>query len=231
MFSFFAPAGTYSVIYDGEGVLSRNFKTYIERDFEIIENENQGNAIFAMKTGKIILDLNVNETPFAKWAEEQESLNAIGLAVNIDKTATDFVLELSKNSEGKYAAETLLGSTVNAYLELAFSDKIDSEKSFTRIPLLSSHNMTSGKTVSKDLSLVDADISVKLNGSAVSASDYAAVFRIRGTNSSEIYCPASSAVTAFFQQGEYKNPLPELSLNGGFETKQDIAVPCVYFSK
>ena len=227
-YSFYVPEGTYDVLYEGKGILSSDFKTYIERDLEISGNEN--NHELALKTGKVTLDFNVNGTPFAQWAEEQKGLEAIGLAVNIDKTASDFVLDLSKK-DGKYVAEVLLGSTVNAYLELAFADEVASEKSYTRIPLLSSHNMTSGATIKNDLTLIDFNLAVKLNGKAVTASDYAAKFRLQGTNSSEIYCPAEGSVGAVFKKGEYKTPAPELYLNEGFDTKQGIALNCIYFGE
>ena len=227
-FSFYAPKGTYDVLYDGKGILSTAFKTYIERDFEIGSGEN--NHDFAIKTGKITLDFNVNGTPFADWVKAQKSLESVGLALNIDKTASDFVLDLTSKN-GKYAAEVLLGSTINAYLELVFADKVASEKSYTRIPLLNSYNMTSGTTVNNDLTLIDFSISVKLNGKAVKASDYAAKFRLQGTNSSEIYCPAEVSVGAFFKKGEYTTPTPELYLNDGFDTKQGIALNCIYFGE
>ena len=227
-YSFYAPDGNYNVIYEGDGLISNEFKTYIERDFEI-EGEIS-NHEFAVKTGKITFDFNVNGTPFADWAESQKGIENIGLAVNIDKTASDFVLDLTKK-DGKYVAEVLTGSVVNAYLEVAFADKVDSEKSYSRIRLLSSHNMASGTTVKDDLTLVEADLSVKLNGKAVTASDYAAKLRIQGTNSSEIYCPASSDVKFVVKKGEYKSPAPELSLNEGFDAKHDIPLNCLYFGE
>ncbi|MBR6422817.1 hypothetical protein IKS86_08925 [bacterium] len=227
-FTFYAPKGTYDVLYDGEHILLNSFKTYIEHDFEIGGNGNTHD--FEIKTGSVALDFNVNGTPFAEWVEAQKNLDDMGLAVNIDKTASDFVLDLSKK-EGKYVAEVLLGSTVNAYLELVFADKVSSEKSYSRIRLLSSQNMTSGITVKDDLTLVKSDISVKLNGNAVKASGYAAKLRIQGTNSSEIFCPAETAVSAFFKKGEYKSPTPELFLNEGFEAKHKIPLKCLYFGE
>ena len=227
-FSFYAPAGTYDVIYDGQSIISADFKTFIERDLEIGDGDNSHN--FDIKTGKVTLDFNVNGTPFAEWVEKQKAIESIGLAVNIDKTASDFVLDLSKK-DGKYIAEVLLGSTINAYLELAFVDKVASERSYTRVPLLSSHNMTSGTTVKNDLTLIDFNMSVKLNGKAVKASEYAAKLRLQGSNSSEIYCPAEGSVGAFFIKGEYKTPAPELYLNEGFDTKQGIALDCIYFGE
>ena len=227
-FSFYAPKGTYDVLYDGEYILSNSFKTYIERDFEIGGNGN--NHDFEIKTAPVTLDFNVNGTPFAEWVEAQKNLDDMGLAVNIDKTASDFVLDLVKK-EGKYVAEVLTGSTVNAYLELVFADKVTSEKSYSRIRLVSSQNMISGMTVKDDLTLVKSDISVKLNGNAVKASSYAAKLRIQGTNSSEIFCPAEAAVTAFFKKGEYKSPTPELFLNEGFEAGHKIPLKCLYFGE
>lgn len=227
-FSFYAPQGTYDVLYDGKGLLSSDFKTYIERDFEI-KGDETGHE-FAVKTGNITLDFNVNGTPVAEWIETQKNIETASLAVNIDKTASDFVFDLSKK-DGKYVTEVIVGSTINAYLELVFDDKVASEKSYTRIPLLSSHNMTSGVTVKNDLSLIDFNLAVKLNGKAVEASNYAAKFRIQGTNSSEIYCPAEGSVGAFFKKGEYKTPAPELYLNEGFDTKQGIALDCIYFGE
>lgn len=227
-YSFYAPDGTYDIIYEGKGVLSSDFKTYIERDFEI-KGDKSSHEI-ALKTGKVIFDFNVNGKPFADWAETEKSLESIGLAVNIDKTASDFVLDLSKK-DGKYAAEILTGSVVNAYLELVFVDKVASELSYTRIPLLSSHNMTSGMTVKNDLTLIDFSMSVKLNGKAVSAADYAAKFRLQGTYQSEIFLPAESSVGAFLPKREYKTPVPELYLNEGFDTKQSISLNCLYFGE
>lgn len=226
-FSFYAPTGTYSVLYDGKGLISNEFKTYIERDFEISADAGHD---FAITTGNIMLDFNVNGTSFADWAESQKSLDGIGLAVNIDKTASDFVLDLVKK-EGKYVAEVLSGSVINAYLELVFADKVASEKSYSRVRLLASHNMTTGTTVRDDLTLVKSGISVKLNGNSVKASDYAAKLKIQGANSSEIFCPAESAVTAFFKKGEYKNPAPELYLNEGFEANHEIPLNCLYFGE
>ena len=227
-FSFYAPKGAYDVIYEGEGVLSTDFKTYIERDFEIGANGNTHD--FDMKTGKVTLDFNVNGNPFAEWVDDNKNMEGMGLAVNIDKTASDFVLDLSKK-DGKYISEILLGSTVNVYLELDFADKIDSEKSYTRIPLLSSHNMTSGTTVKNDISLIGFSLAVKLNGNVVKASDYAAKFRMQGTYSTEIYCPGEDSVKAFFRKGEYKTPAPELYLNEGFDAKHEIPLNCLYFGE
>ena len=227
-YSFYVPNGTYDVVYEGKGILSSDFKTYIERDLEISGNEN-GHEL-ALKTGKVTLDFNVNGTPFAEWAEKEKSLESMGFAVNIDKTASEFVLDLTKK-EGKYFAEVLTGSTVNAYLELVFADKVASEKSYTRVPLLSSHNMTSGTAVKNDLTLIDFSMSVKLNGKAVSASDYAAKLRIQGTYQSEIFCPAEGSAAAFMPKREYKTPAPELYLNEGFDTKQGISLNCLYFGE
>ena len=226
-FSFYAPAGTYSVLYDGKGLISNEFKTYIERDFGI---SGDGSHDFAITTGKITLDFNVNGTSLAEWAAAQKGLDSIGLAVNIDKTASDFMLDLDKK-DGKYVAEVLSGSVINAYLQLVFADKVASEDSYSRIRLLSSHNMTSGTIVKDDLALVKSAVSVKLNGNNVKASDYAAKLKIQGVNSSGIYCPAEAAVTAFFKKGEYKNPAPELYLNEGFEAKHDIPLNCLYFGE
>lgn len=225
-FSFYAPNGTYDVIYSGKGVLEKDFKTYIERDFEVNGDTKED---FAIKTGKITLDFNVNGTPFAQWVKEQKGLS-VGLAVNIDKLTNDFLFDFAEK-DGKYAAKVILGSTVNASLELAFDDKVDSEKSYARIPLLNQHNLTSGKTVTTDLTLVDFSLSVKLNGKEVTASKYAAKLKLPGTHQAEIYCPATSSVGVFLPEKEYKSPTPELSLNEGFGTKQDITVPCMYFGK
>ena len=227
-FSFYAPSGTYNVIYDGEGLLSNEFKTYIERDFEI---SSDGSHDFEMKTGNITLDFDVNGTPFAEWADAQKDLDSINVAVNIDKTASDFVFKPSKNGDGKYFVEVLGGSIINGYLELAFADKVASEKSYSRVRLLSSYNMMSGITVKDPLTLVEAGISVKLNGKAVSASDYAAKLRIQGVNSSEVYLPAESAVNAVFKKGEYKTPAPELYLNEGFDAAHEIPLNCLYFGE
>ena len=226
-YSFYAPAGTYSAIYDGEGILSRNFKTYIYRGLEAASDTEHDLEI---KTGKITLDFNVNGTPFAEWVDAQENLESYGLAINIDKTASEFVLDFSKK-EGKYAAEVITGSTVNAYLELAFKDKVASEKSYSRIRLLASHDLKSGTTVRNDISLVGFNVSVKLNGKAVAASDYAAKYSLFGVNSSEIYCPAEGSAAAVVKEGEYKKPAPELLLNEGFGMTQEIALDCVYFGK
>ena len=228
-YSFYAPDGTYNVLYDGKGLISNEFKTYVERDFGI--SGNKENHEFEIKTGRITLDFNVNGTPFEEWINSSQVLESIGIAVNIDKTASDFVFKPSKNGDGKYFAEVLAGSTVNVYLELVFVDKVASEKSFSRMRLLSSYSMASGITVKDDMTFVRADLSVKLNGNNVSASNYAAEFKIRGNQPVEIYCPASSSVGAYFLKGEYKNPVPELSLNQGFDTVQDIALNCIYFGE
>ena len=227
-YSFYAPDGSYSVIYEGDGLISSDFKTYIERDFEI--NGNNNDHEFAVKTGKITLDFNVNGTPFADWVKKEKNIEKVGLAVNIDKTASDFLINLAEK-DGKYVAEVLTGSVVNAYLELAFADKVDSEKSYSRIRLLSSYNMTSATAVKDDLTLVKSGISVKLNGKAVKASNYAAKLKIQGNNSSEIYCPAEGAVNAIFKKGEYKSPTPELYLNEGFGAKLEIPLNCLYFGE
>lgn len=226
-YSFYAPAGTYSALYEGEGILSKNFKTYIYRGLEVAGDMEHD---FEIKTGKITLDFNVNGTPFAEWIDAQKDLESYGLAVNIDKTASEFVLDFSKK-EGKYAAEVITGSTVNAYLELAFKDKVASEQSYSKIKLLSSHDLKSGTTVRNDISLVGFNVSVKLNGKAVTASDYAARYSLFGVHSSEIYCPADGSAAAVVKEGEYKSPAPELFLNEGFGMKQDIALDCVYFGK
>ena len=227
-FSFYAPKGTYDVIYDGKGILSSDFKTYIEHDFEI--KGDASDHEFALKTGSVTLDFNVNGTPFAEWLDAQKDIEDFALAVNVDKTAIDFLLDLTKK-DGKYVAEVLTGSTLNADLELVFNDKTASKKSYSRIPILSSYNMTSGTTIENDLTLIGFSMSVKLNGNAVSASDYAAKFRLQGTNSSEIYCPAEGPVGAFMQKREYKTPAPELYLNDGFDTKQAVALNCIYFGE
>ena len=227
-YSFYAPNGTYDVIYDGEGILANNFKTYIERDLEI--TGDAANHELAVKTGKVTLDFNVNGTPFAEWMKAQKSLESVGLAVNIDKTASDFVLPLSEK-EGKYSAEVLTGSVLNVYLELAFADKVASEKSYTRIPLLSSHNMTSGAVIRNDLSLVNFNLSVKLNGNAVNAAEYAAKFRLKGTYTTEIFMPADASVGAFMLKREYKTPTPELYLNEGFDTQQNVELDCLYLGE
>ena len=227
-FSFYAPAGTYSVLYDGEGLLSNEFKTYIERDFEI---NGSGSHDFEMKTGKITLDFDINGKSFAEWIKDNKNLESVGIAINIDKTASEFVFQPSKNEEGKYFAEILTGSIVNGYLELTFADKVASERSYSRIKLLSSYNMTSGITVKDPLTLIETDISVKLNGKAVAASNYAAKLKIQGNNPSEIYFPSENSVGAVFKKGEYKTPSPELYLNDGFEAKHDIALDCLYFGE
>lgn len=228
-YSFYAPNGTYDVLYDGSAILGTDYKTYIERDFEIKEDESGHDLEF--KTGKIIFDFNVNGKPFADWAGEQPNLESIALAVNIDKTASDFLIDLVKK-EGKYSAEILTGSTINAYLDLSFADKVDSERSFARVPVITSQNMTSGLALTNDLTLVGFKTSVKLNGEKISdVSDYAAKFRMQGSNASEIYYPAKESVSAFFKKGEYKTPAPELFLNEGFDTKQSIAMDCIYFGE
>jgi len=227
-YSFYVPDGSYSLIYEGKGILGKDYKTYIDMGFEV--NGDDDDREIAMKTGKVTLDFNVNGTPFAQWVEAQESLKAVALAVNIDKTASDFVFDLSQK-DGKYVAELITGSTVNIYLELEFADKVEKKKSFSRIPLLKSHKLTSGTTAKNDLTLVAADMSLKLNGEAVKASEYAAMFKLRGNYTAEIYCPANGSVGIIFPKGEYKNPVPELVLHEGFGTKQDIALPCVYFGE
>ena len=231
-YSFYAPDGAYDVVYEGSGILGSNFKTYIERDFNV--KGDTGNGKLTMKKAKVTFDFNVNETPFAKWAGEQKSIESVGFAVNIDNTASDFLLGLEKSGD-KYVSEVLLGSgalTVNAFLELAFADKIDSEKSYARIPVLIQQNLSSNYTVKNDLSLINFSLSVKLNGKDVTASEYAAKLKLsEKLYPAEIYVPGKASVGAFLLNREYKSPTPELSLNEGFDTKQDVPLSCIYFGK
>ena len=231
-FSFYAPmnkpndtSDTYDVVYEGKGILGKDFKTYVERGFRI---EGDTTKDFAMKTGRITLDFKVNGTPFAEWAESQKGLQ-IGLAVNVDMLTLDYSLDLVEN-DGQYSAKVFAGSILNANLELAFDDKVESEKSYLTLPLLNKYSMDSNKSVTTDLTLVDFSVSVKLNGKNVSASKYAAELEFSGNSKekAKIFCPATSAVKVFLPEKEYR---PEVSLNEGFGTKQEIEVPCVYFDK
>ena len=229
-YSFFAPENDYDVIYEGDGILSSEFKTFIERSINVSTSDEENHEL-TLKTGKVKFNFNVNEMPFADWiTEATPNLESYGFAVNIDKTVGDFVFPLSKKDD-TYSAEILTGVTINGYLELVFKDNVNSQKSFSRIQLLSSHNFTADKKVDTDCHIADFDFSVKLNGSPVSAADYAAELKIQGVNNADVFCSGENPVKVLLKQGEYKSSVPKLYLNEGFGTKQEIALECLYFGK
>jgi hypothetical protein len=231
-FSFLVPTGEYDVIYEGEGVLGSEFKTYIERNLNV--TGNMSGQTLGITTSKIVLGLSINGTPFKEWAQNNKTLNDYQIVVNPDKTAANYLIDIVKPTDGDWHGEVISGLTINAYLDLFFTSSEKEKKSFMRIPLLVSHSMSSDKTVDTSFNITEYSTTVKINSSAVTgASDYIAQLQIQGQNRTEVFYPASGteAAKALFRSGEHKSPRPELILNEGFDTKQTIELNCIYFGE
>lgn len=231
-FSFMASAGEYEVIYEGEGVLGSEFKTHIEKNFQI--TGNMSGQTFGMTTAKIIMGFSINGTPFKEWIENNKNIEGHTLVINPDKTAANYAIDTVKNTDAPYHAEVLTGATINGYLDLYFVSGEKKNKSYLRVPLLLSHSMVSDTTVNYSFNLTEYSTSVKLNGSDIKgASDHIAQLKIQGQNRTEIFYPADGkgSVKAMFKSGEHKSPGPEIILNDGFDTLQAIELECLYFGE
>jgi len=228
-FSFMAPSGEYDVIYSGSGILDTKFRTNIDEGFDI--SSNITDATFDLRTAKILLDFDVNGTPFKEWAASREDLEKTTIVINPDKTAATYLIDITTPSEGAPYGEILAGSKINAYLDYFFKNK--ATDSFTRTVLLAGHQMTSDKTAEIPVDMTPFKTILTLNGKKISGTtEYQAMMKISGNNKTELYFPSSgSAINAMFKSGEHKSPSPEIILNDGFDTKQAIEFDCIYLSE
>jgi len=229
-FSFMVPEGEYEIIYDGEGILGIPFKTYINRDLNV--NSNLSGQNFDLTTSKIYLGFTVNGKSLKEWVAENENIDSYEIVLNPDKTVAAYSLEVV-DGETPYAI-ALSGNTVNIFLDIFLKSTYKNNSSFTRIPLVSAFSLTSDTTLKDQvLSFVPFSTSVTLNGKAVSdAADYIAMLNISGNNKIQIYYPADGIATnAMFKSGEQESPRPEIKLNDGFDTKQNIKLDCLYFGE
>ena len=228
-FSFMAPSGEYDVIYSGSGILGTEFRTNIDEGFDI--SSNVSDATFDLRTAKILLDFDVNGTPFKDWAASREDLEKTTIVVNPDKTAATYLIDITTPSEGAPYGEILAGSKINAYLDYFF--KNDNKDSFTRTVILAGHQMTSDKSAIIPIDMTPFKTILTLNGKKISGTtEYQAMFKISGNNKTELYYPTSgAAINAMFKSGEHKSPSPEIILNDGFDTKQAIEFDCIYLAE
>lgn len=228
-FSFMVPAGEYNVIYSGSGILGTAFRTNIDEGFDI--SSNKSDVVFDLRTAKILLDFDVNGTPFNEWAASREDLEKTMIVVNPKNTAAAYLIDITTPGEGVPFGEILAGSKVNAYLDCFF--KNDNKDSFTRTALLAGHQMTSDTAAEIPVNMTPFKTILTLNGKKISGTtEYQAMFKILGNNKTELYYPSSgSAINAMFKSGEHKSPNPEIVLNDGFDTKQAITFGCIYLSE
>ena len=229
-FSFYAPDGSYDVVYEGSGILGSAYRTNLLSDSLTVSGDKEGVEL-GIKTAKLTLNFDVNGKSFADWYEvEKEDIEAVNIVANIDKTAANFTLPIEKKGDN-YEAKLLTGNAINAYLEIVFKDSVESQKSYARIPILLSQAVNSNIMASTALQIVRYATAVKLNGEKLdSPADYVAKLRIPGKSPSEIYYP-DFALTGYFKQGEYKTPRPEITLHDGFDAKIELYVDCLYFGE
>ena len=229
-FSFYAPDGSFDVVYEGSGVLGSSYRANILSDPLVIDGDTDGVEL-GIKTAKLTLNFDVNGKSFANWYEaEKEDIEAINIVANIDKTAANFTLPVEKKGDN-YEAKLLTGNAINAYLEIVFKDSVESQKSYARLPILLSQTVNSNITASTSQQIVKYATSIKLNGEKLdSPENYVAKLRIPGKSPSEIYYP-DFALTGYFKQGEYKTPRPEVTLHDGFDAKIELYVDCLYFGE
>jgi len=230
-FSFMAPSGEYDVIYSGTGILNSEFRTYIDEGMDI--NSNMTDAEFDLRTAKILLDFDVNGTPFKEWIAGREDVDNTTIVINPDKTAATYLIDVTTPSEGAPYGEVLSGSKINAYLDIFLKNAETENKSFTRSVLLAAHQMTSDKTAEVPIDLTPFKTIITLNGTKIAGTtEYQAIMKISGSNKTELYYPSTGAsINAMFKSGEHKSPLPEILLNDGFDTKQEIAIECIYLAE
>ncbi len=230
-FSFMAPDGEYDIIYSGEGILGTEYRTFIDEGYDI--SSNVTDAAFDLRTAKIILDFEVNGTAFKEWVAGREDIDGTSIVINPDKTAATYVIDVTTPSEGAPYAEVLVGSKINAFLDIFFKNTDTDNTSFTRTVMLAGHQMTSDKTPEVYVNLTPFKTILTLNGKKISGtSEYQAMMKISGNNKTELYYPADgTAINAMFKSGEHKTPLPEIDLNDGFDTKQEIEFDCIYLSE
>lgn len=229
-FSFMLPSGEYDIIYSGEGILGTEYRTFIDEGYEITSNVTD--AAFDLRTAKILLDFDVDGVSFKEWAAGREDLERTAIVINPDKTAATYIIDVTTPSEGAPYGEILAGSKINAYLDYFFKNNA-SDESFTRTVLLAGHQMTSDKTAEIPVSLTPFKAKITLNGTKITGtSEYQAMMKISGSNKTELYFPADgSAINAMFKSGEHKTPSPEINLNDGFDTKQEIEFDCIYLAE
>jgi len=229
-FSFYAPDGSYDVVYEGSGILGTAYRTNVLSDSLTIDGDT-GSVELGIKTAKLTLNFDVNGKPFADWYEaEKDDIEAVNIVANIDKTAANFNLPIEKKGDN-YEAKLLTGNAINAYLEIVFKDSVGSQKSYARLPILLSQAVNSNIMASTAQQIVKYATSVKLNGEKLdSPADYVAKLRIPGKSPSEIFYP-DFALTGYFKQGEYKTPRPEVTLHDGFDAKIELYIDCLYFGE
>lgn len=230
-FSFMAPSGEYDVIYSGYGILGTEYRTFIDEGYEI--SSNVTDAEFALKTSKILLDFDINGTPFKDWIESREDIENTSIVINPDKTAATYIIDVTTPSEGAPYGEILAGNKINAYLDIFFKNTDKDNRSFTRTVLLAGHQMNSDKVPDVFINMTPFKTVLTLNGKKISGtSEYQAVMKISGNNKTELFYPADgTSINAMIKSGEHKTPNPELNLNDGFDTKQAISFDCVYLAE
>jgi hypothetical protein len=132
---------------------------------------------------------------------------------------------------GSPFVKVLSGSTLNIYLEIYFKSDVKSNKSFLRMPMLLGQQILSDTSLDMPLSLISFTTSITLNGKPITgATDFVATLKIPGQNRTEIHYPSTEGNTAdaMLKKGEHKSPRPEITLNDGFDTKQNIQTECIY---
>jgi hypothetical protein len=229
LYSFFIPEGDYDIIYQGKGALGAEFRTSIEQNLKI--NSNVSSLDLNLSKVKLLAGFKINGEDFSDWAKDDDTVESFAILINPDKTAFTYYIPLTVPETGTPAVEILSGSTLNIYLEIYLKSDEKNEKSFLRMPMVIGEQIVSDTNLNMPLALSSFTTTIKVNGEPVKgASSFVGALKIPGQNRAEIYYPSKEGnkANAMLKKGEHKTPRPEITLNDGFDTKQNIQTNCIY---
>ncbi len=238
-FSFFAPPGTYSILYEGSALLGTQHRAIVKNEFQIQEDTDINDASIEIKSFILTLGLTVNNMELRSFMDEMPENSEINFVVEPENFNAIYTLPWEDKSASPPQVRFIGSNPWTLKMELSSGSKdAVSKYHFTVAEQNTMSGLSADYTLTNDdnpLEIIQLESQLTSNGSKITgAENYRGILTISKNMSNmeaDIYYPPSADNTAllYLFPGEYSNG--KLMTNDGFDTKQSIFTECIYVDK
>ncbi|MCK5808712.1 hypothetical protein KAH37_06990 [bacterium] len=225
-FSVEMPEGTYTLVYDGECLLTKRHKVPVFRDLSV--SDTVSGVDVAMKTSRFLLQHTIDGTPYKEWLKAHTEVKEIIFTVGAEKAALRW--ELIEKMDGDTPTVAVFNGE-DWSLSMSVITGEGEEASESVFPLYTVKNMKADVTIEADIPAIPFTTQLTIDGKVmVDATEWRGKLEFGAESFYLIKYPKKGATAAkgFALPGEYTGPTPTIFLNSGFDAAEKLRLDCIF---